>query len=351
MILPPALALAEKLGAPGRAVVEAYVVGWEVQGRLRTAAGTGYLHGFHPPGVFGPPAAAAVGARFLGLSLEQVRHAFGIAASRAGGLFANNGTMVKSTHPGNAGRLGLEAALLAARGFTSNDTILEASQGYVDVFFKDAFDWGELTRDLGRSFNLVAPGFHNKRYPAQIYMQWAIESVATLKRRYALRPEDVEVLELEIPAVRAALSRPWPKSGLDGKFSYEYCAAVALAEEQVGIDSFSDAIRFSAPVEEALRKVRLKPNPEIPADMMQCWMVAHAHLKDGRELSERCRSYRGSIANPMTRDERLAKFRECASRVLSPADVERVQALVEDLENLPDVRELMGIVGKQVGHT
>ena len=66
---------------------------------------------------------------------------------------------------------------------------------------------------------------------------------------------------------------------------------------------------------------------------------------DGRELSEQCRHYRGSIANPMSRDERLSKVRECARRSLQPADVERVIGMVETLETLPDLRQLMGILG------
>jgi hypothetical protein len=61
-------------------------------------------------------------------------------ASRMGGLFANNGTMVKSTHPGNAARLSTEAALLARRGFLSHDAIFEAPRGYVAVLFDDHFD-------------------------------------------------------------------------------------------------------------------------------------------------------------------------------------------------------------------
>lgn len=340
VILPPALALAEKLGAPGRAVLEAYVIGWEVQARLRTAAGGDYMRGCHPPGVFGPLAAVGACAGLLDLDREQVRYALGIAASRAGGLFANNGTMVKSTHPGNAGRLGLESVLLARLGFTSHEGILEASQGYVDVFFRDKWDWAALTQGLGERWNLVDVGFNIKRYPAQIYQQWAIEAVATLKQRHHLQPEDVETLELEIPVVGAALSRPAPRSGLDGKFSFEYSAAIALVEDHVGIDSYSDATRFSPRVEETLGKVRLRPNPEIPANMTQCWFGAHARLKDGRELSERCRSFRGSIANPMSRDERLAKYRGCARRALAPSDVERMLALVEGLETLPDVREV-----------
>lgn len=345
--LPPALALAEKVGAPGRSVVEAYVVGWEVQARLRASAASAGLRGFHPPGLFGPMGAAASSARVLGLDSHQVGMALGIAASHTGGLTANTGTMVKSTHPGDAARAGVEAALLAAAGFKSRDGILEAHQGYVDVLFGQTFDWELLTDGLGTTFRLVEPGFNIKRYPAYVYLQWAIEVVLSLRQTRNLRPDDVEYLELEVPPVRSDLSRPRPTSGLDGKFSFEYCAAVALSDGRVGIDSFTDSTRFSPRVEAALRKVRLRVNPDIPTELSRTWAAARARTRDGREYGETCRSYRGSIANPMDRSDRLAKFGECARRVLSADEIDRTVALVERLDDLEDVGELMGLVARR----
>ena len=243
-VLPPAPALGEMSSAPGTRLIEAYVIGWELQGRFRRASSRCNLRGFHPPGLFGPVGAAA-SAKMLGLDQTRTRMALGIAASHTGGLTANTGTMVKSTHPGAAARQGVEAALLAQAGFLSHDSIIEARQGYVEVLFGAEFDWDALTRDLGTTFQLVAPGFNIKRYPAQIYMQWAIEAALTLQQRYHIRAEDVTYLELEVPAGNVRRSHEDVRSGLDGKFSFAYCGAVALAEGQVDIDSFSDATRFS----------------------------------------------------------------------------------------------------------
>jgi 2-methylcitrate dehydratase PrpD len=344
-VLPPALALGEMSGAPGTRLIEAYVIGWELQSRFRLASARCHLRGFHPPGLFGPVGAAAASAKMLGLDQSHTRMALGIAASHTGGLTANTGTMVKSTHPGGAARQGVEAALLAQAGFLSHDNIIEAHQGYVDVLFGAEFDWDALTRDLGTAFQLVTPGFNIKRYPAQVYMQWAIEAAQTLRQRHQIRPEDVTYLELEVPAGLVRRGHDGVRSGLDGKFSFAYCGAVALAEGQVDIDAFSDDTRFSPRVEALLPKVRIKANPDIPTAIPDIWAVARVGLGDGRELSERCRHYRGSIANPMSRDERLDKVRTCARRSLQPEDIERVIGMVETLETLPDLRQLMGILG------
>jgi 2-methylcitrate dehydratase PrpD len=98
-------------------------------------------------------------------------------------------------------------------------------------------------------------------------------------------------------------------------------------------------------VESVLSKVRIKRNPDIPRSPPDNWAVARVGLPDGRVLSETCRHYRGSIANPMERDERVAKLRDCAKRTLDSADIERVIGMVESLESLPDLRALMGVLG------
>src|SRR4029453_4091691 len=226
-VLPPALALGEMSSSPGTRLIEAYVIGWELQGRFRRASSRCNLRGFHPPGLFGPVGTPSASARILGLDQTQTRMALGIAASHTGGLTANTGTMVKSTHPGAAARQGVEAALLAQAGFVSHDSIIEAHQGYVDVLFGAEFDWDARTRDLGTTFQLVTPGFNIKRYPAQIYMQWAIEATQTLQQRHHIQAEDVAYLELEVPAGNVRRGHEGVRSGLDGKFSFAYCGAVA----------------------------------------------------------------------------------------------------------------------------
>jgi 2-methylcitrate dehydratase PrpD len=345
-ILPPALALAEQYGGDGSDVLAAIIVGWEVQSRLRSS-GPQDLGGFHPPGMFGPFGGAATSSRMLKLSSEQVSMALGIAASRAGGLFANNGTMMKSTHPGNAGRMGVEAALLAQLGFTSNPDIIGAPRGFVYSVFKGDFHPEKVLDGLTDARFLVNPGFTIKRFPAEVYMQRVLESCVTLKQKANLRPEDIERMEIELSHVRTDLSRPNPLSGLDGKFSYEYCAAVAIAEDHVGLRSFTDEIRFSPAVEEMLPRVKAVGNPDIPKGLHDTWVIARAYLKDGRVIEEKCKEFKGSPANPMTRDERLAKFVDCVSDSWSSEQQERAIDAVENLEvagRLEVILELMSSV-------
>jgi 2-methylcitrate dehydratase PrpD len=280
---------------------------------------------------------AVAAAKMLRLDAEQTRMALGIAASRAGGLTANTGTMMKSTHPGNAARMGAEAAILARAGFTSDPDILEAPSGYAAALFSGGMDWNVLTGGLGTGFvpRILNPGFHIKRFPAQINMQWLTEAVLDLRAAHGLRPE--QVAQLTVESGGEGTGRPVPRSGLDGKFSPQYCAAAALLDGRVNIETFTDKRRFSPDMEAMLRKVSLLPRKGDGAR-------ATARLNDGRTVSEECLHFRGSVGNPLSREERLEKFRYCTRHALADRATEQLLGLLERLETVDNVSSLMDVM-------
>ena len=199
-------------------------------------------------------------------------------------------------------------------------------------------DWDIVTGGLGTGFipRLVDPGFNIKRFPAQIGMQNPIEAVLNLRETHGLRPEEVEHLTVEYG--REGPGRPAPESGLDGKFSVQYCASAALLDGRVNIETFTDERRFSPDMEAMLLKVSLAPRSGDGAG-------ATALLNDGRTVTEESINYRGSIGNPMSREERLDKFRYCVSqRALSEQDAEQLFGLLERLETVDDVSSLMDVM-------
>ena len=162
------LALAEAHGATGREVLTALVKGVEMQGWIRQASGqfeastTRFIRPV--PQVRSAPLSAG---HILKLDADQLANAIGIAASRAGSLLANAGTMTKSTHCGHASALGLDSALFAARGFTANVAVFEAAQGYVAAFYDEGFKVEEML-GFGRApFRIVEPGYAIKMFPSQ----------------------------------------------------------------------------------------------------------------------------------------------------------------------------------------
>ena len=195
------------------------------------------------------------------------------------------------------------------------------------------------TGGLGASWRLIDPGFDIKRFPAQVYMQNAIEAALNLRDENGVDPGDIE--QVTIHRRGRGHSGPAPRSGLDGKFSVEYCAAAALLDGQVGIDTFTDARRFAPDMEDMLGRIRVEPEgPESGATLTT------ALLKNGTTVSAECSAFTGSAANPMSREQRLAKVRDCFRRALSEADTERALEMLENLERLDDLGQLMGVLGQ-----
>jgi aconitate decarboxylase len=331
--LPAVLALAETLGAGGRDSLVALVKGCEVQGRLRVASGQFEPRElvFHPPGVVGVMSAAAAAAHLLRLDAERLRHALGLAASRAGTLLANVGTMAKSTHCGMAAAMGLDAALMAARGFTANPDVIEARDGYAQAFFGRKFDPAALAR-FGPPFRIVEPGYAIKMFPSQYATHFAIEAAAALHRRIA-DVAAVRAVEVRTP-VMPYVDRPYPQTGLDGKFSFQYTTAVALLDGTVSISSFSDARRFNADVEALLPRVRLVQTPEIPATLDRMHVEVVVERSGGERLQARCDAPRGSWRRPVGTEEHLAKVRDCLGARLDASVAERCIAAIARFEDL-----------------
>lgn len=343
-ILPAVAAVAERDSRSGAEVLTAFVVGWDVQQRLRAGGEKGDMRGFHPPGIVGPLAAAAAVANLSKLDTDTTTMAIGLAASRTGGLFGNNGTMTKATHPGNAARSGVESADLAALGVTSNPDILHTRRGYVAAAMGGVFD-DELALDgLGSRYHIVDPGFSIKPFPAEIYMQWPLDAMTELKARTGITPDDVVEVIVEPPVYRADLSRPEPVTGLDGKFSYEYVTAAALVENRVHIGTFTDEVRFSPAMVTTLGKITLKENSDIPSDKKRTWARVTVRLRDGSEHEQVSTKYEGAIGRPMSAQTHQAKIADCFAEGGAAAIRERVIDLVDNLERMDDASTLFELL-------
>jgi 2-methylcitrate dehydratase PrpD len=342
------LALAEAREASGREVLTALVKGLEMQGWIRQASGQFEARTlrFHPPGAAGPLGAAVAAGHILRLSPNQLAHAIGIAASRAGSLMANAGTMTKSTHCGHAAALGLESALLAARGFTANVAVFEAAQGYVPALYDDGFNAEEML-GFGRApFRIVEPGYAIKMFPSQFGTHFGITAALELHSNI---PDATAIRRVLLTApLMAYVNRPRPKTGLEGKFSLQYTAASALLDGKVGIRTFTDAWLARADIQDLLAKFEVSLDPAMPGRFEDMHVLLRVELDGGHVLETRCDGPRGKWGTPpISEAEHLVKVRDCLATRLEPAAVEGVIGLARQIDNLDaaGVRQLMQLAG------
>lgn len=344
--LPAVLALGESLKADGKDMLAALIKGIEAHGRLRVASRQYEPRGlvFHPPGIAGPIGSAVAASHLLKLGPDRLRNAIGIAASRAGSLLANIGTMTKCTHCGNAAAAGLDAALLAARGLTANPDVIEAANGVAEAFFDK--DWDRQALIVNDApLRILDPGYAIKLFPSQYATHFVI--LAALDARDRI-PADETISSVEIVGpVMPYVDRPRPSSGLDAKFSFQYAAASALLDGTVGIDTFTDDRAARSDIGAMLSKVSFSQSPAIPATLDRMWVEIKIRLGDGSLVTGKCVQPHGAWGSPISRQEHLVKVRACMRRALSDTGTETAVALLQEFEWLEpgDFRALMRTLG------
>lgn len=350
VLLPPVLALGERLGASGRDVLDAYVIGFEVGANL--SAASHYVQterGFHSTAFFGTMGATAAAARLLELDVEQTVMALGIAGSMPAGVVQNFGTMVKPLHAGMAARNGVLAAGLAKKGFLATDRIFESKLGFFSTYVGEGhYDLEKAVRGLGNPFRLQDT-LVIKKYPCCGTNHSALDSILSLMREENLSFADIAEVTVEgLPYLSHVLLYPRPKQGINGKFSIHYNVAAAILDGRVTIDSHSDRMLRRPAVPEALGKthveVQSRWDPGYTAHPSETPVTMR--LTDGRVLtrSTNRHSMHGTPKDPLTRDELRAKFESNAGLTLAPDAVKRAEELWLRVDEVPSVREAMEAV-------
>jgi 2-methylcitrate dehydratase PrpD len=345
-LLPAVLALAEKHGAFGREVITAFVLGFEVECKVGAAMGVShYSRGWHSTATLGSLGAAAASARLLGLDSAATRAALGIATSLAGGSRQNFGTMTKALHAGVAARNGVLAATLAQKGFSADLDIVEAPQGFFALFVHPGdYETEKVAASLGEPFDIVSPGVGVKLYPCCYAAHRALDAVLEIRRREAIDARRVKRVEARVSRGTAMpLIHHRPETGLEGKFSMEFCLAAALLDGNVNLGSFSDESVGRPEAQDLLRRVEMVEEGEESEGPIVGTATVTVALDDGSEHSHHVDVPRGDPRAPVTWDELAAKFRDCAAGVLSDEAATRCVEIISDLEATQDIRELMDI--------
>ena len=279
-VIPAVLAVAEANGATGAELITAFVVGVEVEGRVGNAIGVEhYRKGWHTTATYGTFGAAAGVAHLLGLKAPQYATAMGLAASAAAGVKANFGTMTKPLHAGQAAERGLNAARLAARGFTANPRAVYGNQGYIQAAGTGSADDARLEK-LADRWLILDSLF--KHHAACHLTHASIESLRRLREQLAA-PEVAGTTLTVNPDILNVCGIAEPSSGLEGKFSLRANAALTWLGEDTGDPAtYTDATICRADVQALLRRVVVETDTELSTmqTRVSCTDRANNHLEE-----------------------------------------------------------------------
>jgi 2-methylcitrate dehydratase PrpD len=337
MIIGAALPLAEHVGASGKDLLKAYVLGIEVICKLAANAPNVQDRGFHSTPVFGSLGAAVACSSLLKLDATKLKAALGIAASAAGGIHRQQGSMVKPFHAGNAARNGAEAALLAQAGFTADTAIFEAPRGFCDTFFGPGkCDYDKMIEKIGQPYFLESPGLGLKWHPCSAPQFLAADAALHLKRAHNINYDDVVKMEVSIPPLRYARHyAPEVKTGLRGKFAINYVVAMCILDGKLELATFTDEKVNQPRVQEAFSKVQVICDESIPEPGPYCPVTVE--LRNGTRYSYTAKIAKGHPENPMTENEVLDKFRSNAASVISEKRAEELIATARSFESVNNV--------------
>ncbi len=344
MIVGAALPLAENIGAPGKDLLGAYVLGIEVICKLAANAPNMQDRGFHSTPVFGSLGATVACASLLKLDAEKVKAALGIAASGAGGIHRQQGSMVKPFHAGNSARNGAEAALLASQGFTADAAIFEAPRGFCDTFFgKDTCDYDKMIENIGKPYFLESPGLGLKWHPCSAPQFLAADTALHLQREYKINFEDVAKIEVRIPPLRYARHYSAEvKTGLRGKFAINYVVAMCFLDGKLEIATFTDEKVNQPQVQDAFNKVKVIVDESIPEPGPYC--PVSVEMKNGTRHSYTAKIAKGDPRNPMTEDEVIDKFLSNAKATISETRAKEVIKAMNRLESIDNVKTIVDLL-------
>ena len=349
-VLSAALAVAETKPVSGRNLMAAYHAGVEVECKIAEAISPRhYEDGFHSTGTIGTLGAAAAAARLRGFDLDQTLRTLGIAASEGAGLRENFGTMTKPFHAGHAAENGVFAADLAALGWTAAKQILEAPRGFFHAY-GGTFEPSFIQNKLGNPWTFASPGVSIKPFPSGSLTHPGMTEMLRLIRTNDLKPEQVEKVDVGTNHnMPNALIHHHPTTGLQAKFSMEYCMAILLLYGNAGLGDYTDEAVNRPEAQAMLRQVNFYVDPEAErAGYDRMTTIIHIHLKDGKVLQGRADFAKGSPANPMTYDEVAAKFQGNAAFAKWPKqNADALVELVRALDSVHDVRRLLALWGKQ----
>ncbi|MFC2066024.1 MmgE/PrpD family protein [Chloroflexota bacterium] len=351
--LPAAMAIAEKMGSSGKDLITAFVLGVDVTCRLALASNL--FHGWHNTTTVGVFGAAVAAGKIMGLDLDNMVNALGIAYSQASGnrQGRSDGALTKRLQPPFAAKAGVISALLAQRGISGAKNVFQGEWGFFRLYHDYSVEyepdkWAEKLKDgLGTRFEVVNLGA--KPYPSVRASHAPIGGAIAIATRYDIKPEDIE--EVIIGTNERVIStaggpfviRTNPE--VDAQFSIPYLVAVALTGKKVGLDDVREEVIRSPEMGELAAKVKVVVALEFKDSRSTMGPIKiKVRMKDGKEYSHREELAKGHPDNPMTGEELAGKFHDCIKRSAKPIPEKRAEQLLEVLSDLEKVDQMGKII-------
>ncbi|MBI5966565.1 MAG: MmgE/PrpD family protein [Deltaproteobacteria bacterium] len=346
-VISSALAMGEKVGGSGPALITAVILAYEVASRIGKAIMLSHYKYWHPTGTLGTIAAAVATSKLLHLKADQAEQAISLAADGASGLryCIDFGDFSKSLHPGLAAWNGIMAAQIIARGAVGPRGLLEYKSGFCEAY-SDEPNMKSLTENLGTFYEIMTDSL--KAFPTILISHGLIQATLKVMADRKLRLEDLETIHCRVtPTAPGQGINYSPENPLAAKLSIPYCVTRAAADGYIAMDQFREDKIGDPKIWEFMKNVTVEPASQFH-EKYPGTLAAQVEIqtKDGRRFKDESIYPKGHPQNPMTDDEIKEKFRRLSNLTLDPNRTEQIIEKVYGLENLKNTKDLVGLLIK-----
>jgi 2-methylcitrate dehydratase PrpD len=350
VLVPALLALAEAHDLPGARLVDAYITGLDLHAVLGRGTGRGHYDlGWHNTATVGCIGTAGACARLLRLDAGAATRAISLGVSMAAGAKVQFGSAAKPFHAGMAAKNAVLAATLAAQGMGARPDALEGSRGFAALYAGNAdADWDAILAEVRATPSIVSSGLAPKLYPCCGSAHRVLDGVIALREQHGFRAAEVARVDATVGyGNQRNLCYPDPRQEMEARFSLEYCVAVALLEGRLTLADFTHDAVQRPEVRALFSRVHMHATAQGAEGADPSARLPHEvriTLNDGRVLEASVLWPRGTIAQPFTRSDRDAKFRDCCEGFLAPRAMADARAALAGIATLASVHELTGLL-------
>lgn len=340
-VLPGVLAVGEQLGSSGRDILAAFVLGYDVAGRL--AGGFTPRPLAHQNGQVSLLAAAAAGARLHGLDPAGISRTMRIATTLLLTPSYTNAVAGATALNVAGGMSGFAAALapeLALAGFEAEEDAIEEALGSL---VGSGFTPDKITDELGARWEITRNYFRlyaccNPIHPALECLQ---EALAALRPR----PEQIERIDIATYRFASVMRNPEPPNYFASKYSLPHAAATMAVRGSAGFAELDDSALKDPTIAALRRRVHISEDPAMSAVAPRLRPArVTVTLADGRQSTQARDSHRGDFQQPFAESEIREKFRELAGVVLTTEGAKRVEEAIDRCEDWAGIAELTALL-------
>lgn len=343
-VVPAVLAVGEYVGASGKDMLLAYLIGLELYTKIQQCTSTEpWYRGFHATGIWGTLSSVGAAARLFKLDKQKTMMAFGIACSTFCGLKRNMGTHTKPYHCGRTVEGGVRSAMLARLGFTSHPEAFEGRFGYLHVFTSNPRY--EYIEQLGSDWDIVNRPTKIKPHPSCGGTHAAMNGMLELLNTYDIQEDQVERIDVGMNQGGVdSLYYPDPKDIYEAKFSMHFVMALMLHYRKWGLALHTDEVVNDPHMRALYKKVNFYVDEDLDKEIERDYTDYHAlvkvTMKDGTVYSTR------STLPDLDFAQAKEKFLECTDGILTREHSEEIIKTIVNLESLQEPTKLLGLLGE-----